>query len=50
MFDQEEKWKTRLTQSQHILELEVYIIDVGVFHMVLWEHVTCGRHFREKVG
>ena len=22
----------------------------GVFHMVLWEHIECGRRFPEKVG
>ena len=33
-----------------MLELETYIVDPGVFHMVLWEHVICGGQFWEKGG
>ena len=39
-----------MRQWQHILELETYINDAGVFPMVLWEHVICGAQFWEKVG
>ena len=48
MFDRQEKLKTRLRQWQHILELEVHIINLEVFHMVLWEHIIRGRNFWKK--
>ena len=50
MSDREASLKTGLRQWEYILEMETYIVNVGVFHMLLWGRVICVRHFWEKVG
>ena len=37
--------ENRTEKWQHILELKACIIHVGVFLIVLWEYVICGKHY-----
>ena len=43
-------WDEKRRQWQHVLELETYINDAWLFHMVLWEHVMCAEQFWDNVG